>query len=61
MCIISIALSILVPDVATFLNIVEAFAGSLGIRATVPIIFMYIRPRVEANSNVPYEDEEEDV
>lgn len=60
-CIISIALSISIPDIATFLNIVEAFAGSLGIRAVVPIIFMYIRPKVEANSDVPYIDNEEDL
>lgn len=55
-CAISVALSILIPDIATFLNIVEAIAGSLGLRAVIPIIFIYIRPRVEGTSKVPYID-----
>ena len=60
-CVISVALSILIPDIATFLNIVEAIAGTLGLRAIIPIIFIYIRPKVEAESTVPYEDEPEDI
>lgn len=60
-CTISVLLSILVPDIATFLNIIEAFAGSLSMRAVIPIIFIYFRPKIEALSKVSYHDDEEDI
>jgi len=43
------------------LNIIEAIAGTLSIRAIIPIIFIYFRPLLEGKSRVPYDDADKDI
>ena len=60
MVLISVALSILVPNIAVFLNIIEALFG-LGVRSTMPVIFMWSSKKIEGESKIPYDDSEEDI